>query len=80
MVNKFLSAKQFIRIHMEDEEEICSDLLEVRMNIFSSEPFTIKIFRNTLIVTKLPISLEPKHLQKNCLDIQKLGEHTDLMI
>ena len=62
------------------EEEICSDLLEVRMNIFSSEPFTIKIFRNTLIVTKLPISLEPKHLQKNCLDIQKLGEHTDLMI
>ena len=62
------------------EEEICSDLLEVRMNIFSSEPFTIHIFRNTLIVTKLPISLEPKHLQKNCLDIQKLGEHTDLMI
>jgi len=27
--NKFLSAKQFIRIHMEDEEEICSDLLEL---------------------------------------------------
>ena len=53
---------------------------EVGMNIFSSEPFTIKIFRNPLIVTKSPISLEAKHPQKNCLDIQKLGELTDLLI
>ena len=65
---------------MISEEEFCSDLMEVRMNIFSSEPFTIKIFRNRLIVTKLPISLEAKHPQKNCLDIQKLGELTDLLI
>ena len=65
---------------MISEEEICSDLMEVRMNMFSSEPFTIHIFRNTLIVTKLPVSSERKHLQKNCFDIQKVGDFTDLLI
>ena len=42
------------------EEEICSDLWEVRMNLFSSKLFTIKIFRNMLRLTKLPLSLGKK--------------------
>ena len=48
------------KVFQNSEEEICSDLWEVRMNLFSSELFTIKIFRNMLRLTKLPLSLGKK--------------------